>query len=54
MEEEEEEEDAVVDEETLLMASLGLPVQFASSSKQRRAVRLFYVFMRMLLGIMFI
>lgn len=37
VEEEEEEEDAVVDEETLLMASLGLPVQFASSSKQRRA-----------------
>ncbi|NP_001410192.1 trimethylguanosine synthase isoform X1 [Danio rerio] len=36
-EEEEEEEDAAVDEETLLMASLGLPVQFASSSKQRRA-----------------
>lgn len=33
-----EEEEAVVDEETILMASLGLPVEFASSSKQRKAV----------------
>ncbi|XP_043080647.1 trimethylguanosine synthase isoform X3 [Puntigrus tetrazona] len=36
-EEEDEEEEAVVDEETMLMASLGLPVEFASSSKQRKA-----------------
>ncbi len=36
-----EEEEAVVDEETMLMASLGLPVEFASSSKQRKAVCLF-------------
>ncbi|XP_016376299.1 trimethylguanosine synthase-like isoform X4 [Sinocyclocheilus rhinocerous] len=36
-EEEEEEEEAVVDEETMLMASLGLPVEFSSSSKQRKA-----------------
>ncbi|XP_056112621.1 trimethylguanosine synthase isoform X3 [Rhinichthys klamathensis goyatoka] len=35
-EEEEEEEEAIVDEETMLMASLGLPVEFASSSEQRR------------------
>ncbi len=33
-----EEEEAVVDEETILMASLGLPVEFASSSKPRKAV----------------
>ncbi len=33
-----EEEEAVVDEETILMASLGLPVKFASSSKPRKAV----------------
>lgn len=36
-EEGDEEEEAVVDEETMLMASLGLPVEFASSSKQRKA-----------------
>ncbi|TRY84131.1 hypothetical protein DNTS_026033 [Danionella cerebrum] len=35
--EEDDEEEAVVDEETMLMASLGLPVQFASTSQQRRA-----------------
>lgn len=35
-EEEEEEEEAIVDEETMLMASLGLPVEFASSSERRR------------------
>ncbi|MCJ8744761.1 hypothetical protein PDJAM_G00122290 [Pangasius djambal] len=35
----EEEEDTVLDEETLLMVSLGLPVEFASSSLQRRAGR---------------
>jgi len=35
---EEEEEEAIVDEETMLMASLGLPVEFASSSEQRRSV----------------
>ncbi|XP_072525316.1 trimethylguanosine synthase isoform X2 [Salminus brasiliensis] len=33
----EDEEDVVMDEETLLMASMGLPVAFASSSAQRRA-----------------
>ncbi|KAL1280381.1 hypothetical protein QQF64_014981 [Cirrhinus molitorella] len=38
-EEEEEEEDAILDEESMLMASLGLPVEFASSSKQRKAGR---------------
>lgn len=37
-EEEEEEEEAIVDEETMLMASLGLPVEFASSSERRRTV----------------
>ncbi|XP_067219864.1 trimethylguanosine synthase isoform X1 [Chanodichthys erythropterus] len=31
-----EEEEEEVDEETMLMASLGLPVEFASSSEQRR------------------
>lgn len=34
----EEVEDTVQDEETLLMASLGLPVAFSSSSVQSRAV----------------
>lgn len=38
VDDEDEEEEAVVDEETMLMASLGLPVEFASSSKQRKAV----------------
>lgn len=38
---EEEEEDEVLDEEAQLMASMGLPVAFASSSDQRRVVRLF-------------
>ncbi|XP_067309791.1 trimethylguanosine synthase isoform X2 [Pseudorasbora parva] len=33
---EEDDEDAIVDEETMLMASLGLPVEFVTSSKQRR------------------
>lgn len=37
VDDEDEEEEAVVDEETMLMASLGLPVEFASSSKQRKA-----------------
>ncbi|XP_073705728.1 trimethylguanosine synthase isoform X3 [Garra rufa] len=37
--EEEEKEEAVLDEESMLMASLGLPVEFVSSSKQRRAGR---------------
>lgn len=36
--EEEEEEEAAVDEETMLMASMGLPVEFASSSQQKNAV----------------
>ncbi|XP_051556273.1 trimethylguanosine synthase-like isoform X1 [Myxocyprinus asiaticus] len=35
-EDEGDEEEAVVDEETMLMASMGLPVEFASSSEQRR------------------
>ncbi|XP_034558843.1 trimethylguanosine synthase [Notolabrus celidotus] len=38
-EEEEEEEEQVLDEEALLMASMGLPVAFVSSSKQRREGR---------------
>ncbi|XP_026061766.1 trimethylguanosine synthase isoform X1 [Carassius auratus] len=37
VDEEDEEEEAVADEETMLMASLGLPVEFVSSSKQRKA-----------------
>lgn len=37
VDDEDEEEEAVVDEETMLMASLGLPVEFASSSKLRKA-----------------
>ncbi|XP_050984492.1 trimethylguanosine synthase isoform X2 [Labeo rohita] len=36
---EDEEEEAVLDEEAMLMASLGLPVEFASSSKQKKAGR---------------
>ena len=37
-EEEEEEEEEVLDEEEQLMASMGLPLAFSSSSDQRRAV----------------
>ncbi|XP_052405136.1 trimethylguanosine synthase isoform X3 [Carassius gibelio] len=37
VDEEDEEEESVADEETMLMASLGLPVEFVSSSKQRKA-----------------
>ncbi|CAJ1087222.1 trimethylguanosine synthase isoform X1 [Xyrichtys novacula] len=38
-EEEEEEEEQVLDEEALLMASMGLPLAFSSSSHQRREGR---------------
>ncbi|XP_065132467.1 trimethylguanosine synthase [Paramisgurnus dabryanus] len=37
----EEEEEAAVDEETMLMASMGLPVEFASSSQQKNAGQVF-------------